>query len=174
MHTHTITPKNTDASSPFFNKYLADTWTDYIATSYTDTSVNITFTQNQQAADYTTIEDYYNALDITDILPETALQAIYDYLVSEGFKWSHGLITDLIQEFQVTTISLADALYIEEKLIDVIDFVHDGDWAAGLIEITDNVVIAQTVSQTDIDNEYTQARHDAYIAEIQAFIDANY
>jgi hypothetical protein len=165
---------NQNASGPYFNKYLADNYAEYAGISYNDTAAYITFSSDQHQTTHDIIETYYNSLTENDVLPETTLSDIYGFITQEGFKWNTTFRINLINEFYSATISMEDALYIEGKISVVIELLYIGDWASAIIELADNVVVSETVSQDDTDNEYTQVRHDGYIAELQLFIDTYY
>jgi len=173
MYKIEIEPINADANPPFFNEWLKTNYANYIGYTALDPFI-IYFSIEPTEQEVQTITSYYNNLTATDVLQIDNI--VYNYSVREtdGKAYYNDVRASLYIEYQAGTLPIENAYYIEDKLLKVKGFLLSGDWLTAQYEMENYVLVNGVVSQTDIDHQYTQARHDAILAYITNYVNNNY
>jgi hypothetical protein len=173
MYILEITPKNSDANGPYFNQWLRDNFI-FDGIGYYSNKVLISFQDEPVQSIKTEIIDKYNSLTTADIIPTYDIKKTYTDRQADGVVYYDNVRADIALEFINGEITEGNANYIENKVKFVKSKILTGDWATAQYEITNNVLIDGTVTQEDIDNGYTQERHDKIKAEIDTYVSEHY
>ena len=139
-----------------------------------DGAPEITFATEPTAQTQTDISDYYQALTVTDVDNVYEARQLYIPREEDGFNYYEEWRAGLIVDYDALTLTEENINYIENKLFVVTAKILTGDWLTAHYEIHNNVLTNETVTQGDIDEGYTQARHDAISTYIDDYIDTNY
>jgi len=165
---------NLNADAKYFSKWLRDNYTSTFKGLTIGSKVTIYFTIEPSSADKTTITDKYESLTADDVLVLENVIVVYEGRTEDGQNCYDEVRGNLALEYNEGTLPITHASYIEHKLITVKSFLLTGDWATAQYEMDNNVVTGGTVSQTDIDNGFTQARYDSIKSKIDDYVTAHY
>jgi len=164
---------NENADGKFFNDWLR-TNHEFSAICYCAEGVTIHF----QSEPSTTIKNIiivkYESLTAADLLHNQIVQALYLERETDGKLFFDEFRADLVLEYGDGGITLAQANYIEVKLLNIKSMLLTGEWMSAQYEMDNHVVVNGTVSAEDITNEYTQVRHDEVKAIIDNYVTTNY
>jgi hypothetical protein len=174
MYILTITTLNPNADGAYFNKWLYSNYPTANGMAYTDI-VQLYFTSEPSEADKTTITDKYASLTADDVLVLENIIKVYHQRTDDGIDYYNQVRGTLALQYNAGTLSIEDANYIEVTKLSVVkSLLITGDWATAQYEMDNNVVTNGTVSQTDIDNGFTQAIYDDIKAGIDAYVTEHY
>ena len=174
MYILIITTLNPNADGAYFNKWLYSNYPTVTGMAYS-TTVKLYFSSEPSEADKTTITDKYASLTAADVLVLENIIKVYNQRTIDGQNYYDEVRGNLALQYNAGTLSIEDARYIEvEKLSVVKSLLITGDWATAQYEMDNNVVTNGTVSQTDIDNGFTQAIYDDIKAGIDTYVTEHY
>ena len=173
MYKLEITPINIDANGPYFNQWLRANYT-FSGVGYFATKVNISFEDEPTQLVKTQIIEKYNSLTAADIIPTYGIKKNYTPRQQDGVNYNDDVRAGVALEYIQGGLNEAKANYIENKLKVVKSMIITGDWVTGQYEITNNVLVKGKVSEQDIENGYTQERHDTIKAYIDNYVLEHY
>ena len=173
MYILEITPKNQDANGPFFNQWIRDNFI-FDGIGYYSNKVLISFQDEPVQAIKTEITDKYNSLTPADIIPTYDIKKVYTVRQADGVSYYDNVRAGIALEYINGQLTEGNANYIENKVKFVKSKILTGDWVTAQYEITNNVLTSGTVTQEDIDNGYTQQRHDKIKADIDTYVSEHY
>jgi len=166
MYSFIISPLNADADTAYFSKWLKDNY----ASTYRGLSIGgevlIQFSTEPSSGDKTTITNKYESLTAEDVLVLENIIITYEGRTEDGQNYYDEVRGNLALQYNAGTLSIEDANYIEVTKLSVVkSLLITGDWATAENE---------TVSQTDIDNGFTQARYDDIKSGIDDYVATHY
>jgi len=175
MYSLIISTLNANADASYFSKWLEDNY----STTYKGLSIGgeviIQFSTEPSEADKTTITDKYASLTADDVLVLENIIKVYNQRTDDGIDYYNQVRGTLALQYNAGTLSIEDANYIEVTKLSVVkSLLITGDWATAQYEMDNNVVTNGTVSQTDIDNGFTQAIYDDIKAGIDTYVTEHY
>lgn len=173
MYKIEIEPINEQADAPFFNEWLKTNYTNYIGYTALDPFI-VYFSTDPTVQEVQDITNYYNALTSSDVLEIDNIVYTYSVRETDGKGYYNDVRASLYLEYQGGTLPIENAYYIEDKLLKVKGFLLSGDWLTAKYEMENYVVVNGVVSQTDINHQYTQARHDEILGYITNYVNTNY
>ena len=175
MYSLIISPLNVNANAAYFSKWLKDNYSSTYKGLSIGGEVLLQFSTEPSSGDKTTITNKYQSLTTGDVLVLENIIITYDGRTEDGKNYYDEVRGSLALQYNAGTLSIEDANYIEVTKLSVVkSLLITGDWATAQYEMDNNVVTGGTVSQTDIDNGFTQARYDDIKAGIDAYVVANY
>ena len=173
MYILKITPINQDAVGSYFNQWLRDNYT-FDGIGYFPDNVSVTFEDEPTTATKTEIVEKYQSLTSSDIIPTYEIKKIYTQRTQDGVNFYDDVRSDVALQYINLTLTQSQCNYIENKLKVVKSMIISGDWITGQYEITNNVLVDGVVSPEDIENGYTQQRHDDIKSDIDLYVSEHY
>lgn len=174
MYSLQLIPVNEDANKTMFNNWMIANQTFQGIAYLNDGTAEIYFASEPSAQTQTDINDYYQALTSSDVDHVYETKQLYIPREEDGLNYYEEWRAGLIVDYDALTLTEENINYIENKLFVVTSKILTGDWLTAHYEIHNNVLTNETVTQADIDEGYTQARHDAVSTYIDDYIDTNY
>ena len=95
---------------------------------------------------------------------KVALAALYKKRTADGADFFNQFRLDLAAEFELGTLTIADAHFVETKLANVKAFLLSGDWATAEYEI----------QQTSVEGAYTDSLKDSLLSGVSLYVAENY
>ena len=175
MYKLIIAEINANADNSYFNKWLKDNYSSTFKGYSIGVDVLIFFTTEPSSSDKTIITDKYASLTTSDTLPLENIIATYSIRTEDGQNYYDEVRGNLALQYNAGTLSIEDANYIEVTKLSVVkSLLITGDWATAQYEMNNDVVTGGTVSQTDIDNGFTQAIYDNIKSSIDDYVTIHY
>jgi len=167
MYKLEITPINKNANGKYFNKWLRDNY-NFNSISYGELSVYVFFETEPSEIIKTEIENKYQSLTSSDIFPEfEILDNLTKYRINGNeyfFKFASKNFALPHAKEEITTENVN---YCFNRLKPVIDRLQYGFWEIALYCMENEI---SPITQTDINNGYTQTIHDQIIADITDYL----
>ncbi len=159
---------NGNADLKYFSAWLESNYAASFKGFTVGSKVLIYFNPEPTAADKTAIESYYSALTVTDVEVEAVMIPVYEQSEIDGreyFKLAKAKYFGVkLQSGELTYNNLS---YIYTRLSEVALRLNNGDQGLALHYLLNEFGI---VTQTDIDNGYTDDVHDSIILDITNYL----
>ena len=167
MYKLQIAPINENADGKYFNNWLRENYT-FTSISYLELTVEVFFATEPTAIIKTEIADKYHSLTSSDTLPYCEILQRLSKGRIDGDEYFYNFAAKNFGLPHATgALTTENVNYCFNRLKPVIDRLEYGFWEISLYCMENEIA---PVTQTDIDNGYTQALHDEIIADINAYL----
>ena len=170
MYKLEIVTINANADLKYFSAWLESNYAASFKGFAVGTKAVIYFEPEPTAAEKTAIEAFYSGLTASDVLESNPMQASYDQAEVDGreyFKLAKAKYFGV--KLQSGELTVANLSYVYTKLTEVAMRLNNGDQGLALHYLVNDL---GAITQTDIDNGYTQEVHDNIVADITNYLNA--
>ena len=170
MYKLEIVTINTNADLKYFSAWLEANYPTSFKGFAVGTKAVIYFEPEPTAEEKTAVEALYSGLIAADVLESNPMQDSYDQAEIDGreyFKLAKAKYFGV--KLQLGELTVANLSYIYTKLNEVAMRLNNGDQGLALHYLVNEL---GAITQTDIDNGYTQDVHDNIVADITNYLNA--
>lgn len=159
---------NQDANIKFFTSWLKENYRpNYVGGSF-GFKVVLNFKSDITEAEKTTIIDLYTSLTVNDIVPDLEILAEYEQMKIDGKNYFFEAKAKYFgKKYKEGILNDSNIDYIYNRLDKPERRLNHGDWKPALYYLENEI---GDISQTDIDNGYTQEIHDNIINDINNYL----
>jgi len=173
MYEIEITPKNENADSKYFNKWIRENYgSQDFGVSYDENDLpTVMLSVEPDQATIDAINSFYQSLTETDIIPAAPVLPIYSRMQRDGYEYAFGAKASYFGiRYKAGELTDENILYIYKRLSQPMQMMENGDYTPALLFFQNDIVAPNA---TDISNGYTQEIHDSIVNDIQAYLDNN-
>ena len=172
MYQITITPKNENADSKYFNQWMRENHSsEKYGISYDENGfVTLSFVVEPLQSVIDNIVSEYQSLTTSDIIPTAPIMPVYSKMQRDGYKYSFDAKAKYFGlGYQPGLLTDDNILYLYKRLSQPLQMLENGDYKPALLYLLNDIV---TPNETDISNGYTPEIHDSIIDEINTYLDS--
>jgi len=157
-------PENVNADDKYFSTYLKENFPDSVGfTNGKNADVYVYFNSEPSQAEKDFLLSAYSALTDQDTTLYS-ISSLYENRAIDGAQLYNDIRASFAVLFQNGSLTIADAHFIELKLINVKSFLFSGDWATAQHEI----------DTLEIEGAYTSLIHKDIKTKIDVYVNDNY
>ena len=167
MYRLEIAPINENADGKFFNKWLRENYT-FTSVSYLELCVDVFFASEPTATVKTEIAEKYHSLTAQDTLPYSEILQRLSKSKTDGEEYFYNFTAkNFALSHEMGILTTENINYCFNRLQSVFNRLEHGFWGIALYAMENEIA---PVTQTDIDNGYTQELHDEIIQDFNNYL----